>query len=168
MDGEVLLVVITSLCSGGVVCLIELWANSIRRRKEEKYRYRKEITQKYGALLYNIYRIFHVAMEPLLTFRIGEVDMDGLIEESNNVYRLMLELDSYYVIYKDVLDKEEVIEEGHKQLRKWIFETIKPAIDGGDDEEIKDVFFKLYNEMQDIIQKMARTLVKRVIKYYEN
>ena len=32
----------------------------------------------------------------------------------------------------------------------------------------KAVFFKLYNEMQDIIQMMARTLVKRVIKYYEN
>ena len=84
---------ITSLCSGGVVCLIELWVNSIKKQKEEKYRYRKEITQKYGDLLYNVYRIFHVTMEPLLKFRKGEVDIEGLMEESKEVYYHMLELD---------------------------------------------------------------------------
>ena len=167
MDEEALLVVITSLCSGGVVCLIELWVNYIRKKKEERYRYRKEVTQKYIDLLYKIYRAFHVTIELVLTFRIG-VDKGDLVEEVGNIYCCMLELDSYYTIYKDVLDEEEVIEEGHAKLRKWLFETIKPAIDGGDEEEIRAVFFKLYNEMQDIIQMMARTLVKRVIKYYEN
>ncbi len=159
---------ITSLCSGGVVCLIELWVNSIKKQKEEKYRYRKEITQKYGDLLYNVYRIFHVTMEPLLKFRTGEVDIEGLMEESKEVYYHMLELDSYYVIYKDVLDEEEVIEEGHEKLHEWLFEIIKPAIDSEDEGEIQEVFFKLYNDMQDIIRKMAKALVKKVMEYCEN
>ena len=164
MDG--LLVVVTSLCSGGVVCLVELYVNSVRKKKEERCLYRRKVTQKYCDFLYDSYRIFRVPMEILFNGSIA-VNVNEVIEEAKNVYYNMLELDTYYEIYKGVLDEEETVKKGHKKLQEWIFKTMKPAIDSGDEEKIQEVFVTFYNDIQYVIEEIAQVLVKKVMKYYE-
>lgn len=165
MDGELLIVILTSLCSGGIECFVEIFINSQKKKKEEQYRYKKEITVNYCKRLYEVYRIFHVTMEPMLKFDSG-VDMDGLMEETANVYKAMLELDAYYVIYREVLDNE-MLETEHNKLRKWLYDIIKPAMDSEDEQRIETVFCDLYNDLQIVIKDTAQILSRKVMKYCE-
>lgn len=166
MDGELLIVILTSLCSGGIVCFVEIFINSQKKKKEEQYRYKKEITENYCKRLYEVYRIFHVAMEPMLKLDSAVLDMAGLMEETENVYKAMLELDAYYVIYQEVLENE-MLETEHKKFREWLFGIIKPAMDSEDEQRIEEVFYDLYNDLQIVIRDTARTLSGKVIRYCE-
>lgn len=166
MDVELLIVILTSLCSGGIVCFVEILINSQKKKKEEQNRYKKEITENYCKRLYEVYRIFHVTMEPMLKFDSAVLDMDGLLEETENVYKAMLELDAYYVIYQEVLDNE-MLETEHNKLRKWLYDIIKPAMDSEDEQRIEKVFCDLYNDLQIVIRDTAQILSRKVMKYCE-
>lgn len=161
MGKEVLLIIITSICNGIIVFVFQTCISMREKKKDKHYEDRKSKIIPYCDMLYEIYQIFHVDIEPCISTE--ECDINGILENIHVLYQKMLQLDAYYNIYKNVIEEKCSITDQQYQIQHWLYQSIKPAMDSRATDEIIEAFVSLYNDIQPVLVEEAQALTREVL-----
>ena len=158
MSEELNLILITAVVNGVIIFLFNTVINQIVKKLDNRYDYMKTVIMPYCDKLYEIYRLLHVDMEPCIS-KHQECDEVEILKITEKVYVKLLELDTYYDIYRHALGKD-CIKKQQEKIRNWLYNDMKPALERNDRAKKIDAAIKLYNEIRLELRKEACRLTK--------